>query len=392
MSQYNIQNVNDDISGILHGKTGNKVTNFFGVCRRAANNLLANINPAETRRYAQITLYDQVNNYAIPMDDLKESAIFDIRPQVNRHRSDNLSSRFSKEFDQKKWDNWFSIEDDHGTKYIRVSKRLNPGAAGIDPLDDMTGWTASGNASNLLLDRIYSITNGNSLRIDLAAAGSSGLLTKSTITTQDLSDWETSSSFFLWVYLPTASTNITGVNLRIGSSATKYWEMAGVIHFGAQTIGWNLFRFDWSGATKTSTPDSSALTYVRIELTYGGTAVLGIRLDQLFSSLPKIWEIGYYSKFLFSNAGTWQDTVTDLSTTINLDVASYPIYINEVALEAVQQVQGKDAQADKDFIYKKLYTGVGDQQSLYASYKENNPNQREKVTQTTYTNLRFKRK
>lgn len=395
MSAYSIQNVSDDLSGILHGKTGKRITNFFGVCRRAASNLITHIDPDETRMYAPITLYDGVDDYALPMNDLKEKAIFDVRPQIRRRRRDNLSLRFSKEFDQKKWDNWFTIEDADGTKWIRVSKRLDPAKSSVDPMDGSTTWTLSGGATNLVVDNLYSVSDsGSSLRIDLSGS-SPGFLTNVsdafTVAASTLSDWVSAASFFLWVYQPKSATDITTVKLRIGSDANNYYEMTGVIHFGSQQQGWNLFRFDWVNATKVGNPNSTSLSYARVELDYP-TPVLGVRLNNLFASLPKIWEIGYYSKFLFNNAGTWQDTVADYSTTINLDTASYNLYLYEVALEASQQVMGKDALADRKAIYDKLYTGVGDVPSLYQSYMNNNPAQREKTTQTYYTGLRYKRK
>lgn len=382
---YTIQQAQDDLSGIVHGKTVNKITNINSTARRAANNLLAMIDPDETRKIAQITLYDGVTEYNAPTG-LKGKKIIDFRPQVNRAQSDNLGNRLSKDFDMQEWGDWFTVMDDGGTKYLRVKAPLTPAASSVDPMDDDTSWTASGDASALTVDDLYSVSNGDSLKFTLAAAGASAILTNSAIVTSDLSDWESVASFFLWVYLPTA-TAITSVTLRFGTSATKYWEATGAIHQGSQRIGWNLFRFDWATATKTvapNTPNSAAITYVRLAFAYGGTAAV-IRVDKLFASLPKIWDVEYYSKFLFSDAGTWQETVTDTSTTINLDTASYNLFLYEFALAGLQQIQGKDAAADRTYFYKELH-GDAQKQGLYKRYKTDNPSQAEKPTQTYYRN------
>lgn len=389
---FSIQNAKDELAGIIHGKTVNKVTNPDGAARRAAANILSQIDPDETRRYAQITLYDGVTDYDLPMTDLKEKRVFDVRPQTDRHRSDNLGSRMSKEFDLKKWDNWFTIEDDTGTKYIRVSKRLRPGAASIDDMDSATGWAGSGGASAPAVDTIYSYDGGSSLKFNLAAAGTPGYLTKSTILTRDMSDWGSSFALFLPVYLPNAATDVTAVKIRIGSSAGAYLEKTGVVHFGAQRQGWNLLRFDLSSAAVTGAPNYAALTYVRIELDYPAPGVTGVRVDRLFASLPRIWEIGYYSKFLFLNGTTWQDTVEDDDTSLNLDTTSFNIFMYEFALEALQQISGKDAAYDRVTCREKLFGDGQNLRGLYAEYRKNNPSQAQKVTQTTYTNLRFRRK
>lgn len=380
---YTYQQAQDSLSGIVHGKTVNKITNINSVAQRAAQNLLAMIDPDETRKISQITLYDDVTDYDAPTG-LKEKRVIDIRPQVNRNPSDNLGNRLSKDFDMKKWGSWFTVMDDGGTKYLRVKPIITPEANSIDPMDDDTHWTASGDASSLAVDDLYSVSNGSSLKFTLASSGSSGILTNSTISTVDLSDWENISAFFLWVYLPT-STAITSVTLRIGTSATKYWEMTGSIHQGSQRAGWNLFRFDWSTATKTSTPSSSVLTYVRLAFAYGGTMAV-VRVDKLFTSLPKIWDIEYYSKFIFSNSGTWAETPNGVTATINLDTASYNLFTYEFALAALQQIQGKDAIADRAYFYKELH-GDAQKEGLYALYKKNNPSQAEKPTQTYYNNF-----
>ena len=138
---YTIKQANDDLSGILHGKSINKITNPFSAARRAANNLLATIDPDETRQIGQITLYDRVIDYAA-FADLKEKRVIDIRPQFSTTRdrsgADNLGNRMSKDFDmRRRWGSWFTVMDNNGLKYFRVKANLTPSAVVLDSLDQL---------------------------------------------------------------------------------------------------------------------------------------------------------------------------------------------------------------------------------------------------------------
>lgn len=405
---YTIQKAFDNLAGMAHGRSINKITNPFSVAERAADALLGRIDPEDTKRYTQIVLYDQVTDYALPMTDLKEKAIFDIRPQVNRHQRDNLGSRMSKDFDMKKGDDdwgafgsFFSIEDDTGERYIRILKKLNPGASAIDSLDDSTQWLASGGANSLVDDTVYAVDeSGTSLRFNLSSNGSPGYLTSTRIVTGDQTDFALVASFFLWVYLPNSAADITTVKLRIGSDANNYWELDNaVIQQGTQQRGWNLFRFDWSGSTIIGNPNPAAITYCRIELDYpANTTVNGVRVNKLFASLPRVWDIGYYSDSLFNiGVSTWQNTVDDVSNGINVSITTWPLYLNELGKAAAQQLQGKDAEADINHFENELNGNprTPDKLGLYDKYESRNPDQREKVTQTWYGRngrLGYKRK
>src|SRR3974390_2047392 len=114
---FTLQNAFDDLAGMAHGRSTRKITNPFGVAKRAANAVMSKIDLDSTKRYASLVLYDDVTDYGLPMTDLKDKAIFDIRPQVQRKQRDNLGSRMSKDFDLKAgqtagaWGSHFSVEE-----------------------------------------------------------------------------------------------------------------------------------------------------------------------------------------------------------------------------------------------------------------------------------------
>lgn len=408
MSSYSVQNSFDDLAGIVHSTSIDQVNNPLGAATRAARTVLAMCDPDETRRFANIILYDQVSDYNLPMTDLKEKSIFDIRPQVNRRQRDNLGSRMSKDFDMKKgaydqgtWGSWFSIENDTGVEYIRINKRFNPGAMVLDDVDNYLVWKASGGAYGLADDSLYSVDeSGTSLLLNLEAGPvSPGIITNSTIVAQDYTMFNGIASFFLWVYMPATSTDVSGVTLQWGSSPANYWSQTGVLHFGQPQQGWNLFRFDWPTATQNGTVVPSAITYAQIQLAYTNAAgILGIRVNKLFASLPRIWKIGYYSNCLFRNAETaaWQDQALETSDLINLNATSYNLYLWELAKIALSQTVGADDE-EVDKVENTLYGDPSKPKDmgLYAKYEKRNPSQAEKLTQTYYGRggrLAYKRK
>lgn len=396
---YTIQQAKDDLAGIVHGKTVNKITNIFSAATRAGRNLLAMVDPDETRQIAQLTLYDRVTDVAAPAD-LKEKRIIDIRPQFSttrdRSTADNLSNRMSKDFDmRRRWGSWFTVMDVNGLKYLRVKASLTPSALGLDTLDTINGWTADGTgAQNLALESI--VYDQGAFQFDMAAGQSTGYIQSTTIASVDLTTAVNKSAGFLELYIPTAAAlaAIVSIDLRWGNdTTTKYYNRTiTTAHLGALRVGKNTLRFDWNGATKTGAVDPATIDSARITINTNGSAISALIVSNLFFSIARIWEIEYYSKNLFQDKnGVWKSDTDDDEDVINLDVASYNIFLLEFALAGLQQIQGKDAAADRSFVEDQLYgNSAKNIIGAYPLYKENNPSQKEKVTQSYYNNFGFR--
>jgi len=150
-----IATIKDELEGMMHGTSLNKVQNLNGVFNRAARFLLADVDVDETIRVQQITnaLYDSINDYVLA-DDLKEDAIIDIRPQVDRTKGDIFVQHGTAEFDQYKADGSFAIKHNSGVKTLRASKALTTGIVlnGCDSLTDNGTWAATADAQNLAVD------------------------------------------------------------------------------------------------------------------------------------------------------------------------------------------------------------------------------------------------
>jgi len=148
--------------------------------------------------------------------------------------------------------------------------------------DDQGDWSNSGfSAKSENTDSDYCRTIDKSIKCDWTSTGTATLTNTQTI--GDLSDATGESSgtpskgtIGLHAYLP-ASSEISDVKLRIGSSASDYIECNAYYltdpDFGLEAKlstndGWNYLRFDLDNPDSTSgTPDWTDVDYMRLEIT-----------------------------------------------------------------------------------------------------------------------------
>src|SRR5574343_662091 len=355
---YAVSDLKSELTGVLHGTNLNQVEGLDVLINRAARKLVNDVDPIETVRITQITpaIFDQVYDYQCPAD-LKDDRIIDIRPQVNRTVRDRFFQEYNEEFDLTKYNVYqkpiFTVQHNTGVKSLRIAKNLLSGLL-VNAMNNLTengAWAVGGNASNLSVDNVNYVYGGGSLECDLAAAGSAGYFEVTNQSAVDISRDEDQGSEFLWVYLPDASA-VTSVNYRWGSSSTAYWHKTVTEAQDATAFqdGWNLLRFDWASATQVGSPDATAVDYLRVTCNYDGTAMSGFRINQAMSQLGTIYQIEYYSKYLFrTSGGTWQETVTADTNLINLDTSSYNLLFDLVAYFCAQQIQATDGVFDAKY-------------------------------------------
>lgn len=347
-----ILQLKSELAGILHDTDVDKVHNMSGVFNRAARECLADVDFFETKRTQQVTtpIYDKVYNYSTPAD-LKLNKVIDLRPQVNREVSDNVDQTYSEQFDLRKSKNEFTIEYINSVKTLRFSKSITPAQKALSAVNNTTGWSVGNDATNLTKDTLYYISGGASLNFDLSGATTDGYIENSTLTAVDLSDDEDIASLFMYVYFPDSSI-ITSVNLRWGSASDAYWNRTVTAPHDRTSFqnGWNLLRFDWNGATEVGAADASAIDYVRVTINYDGTADTDIRVDNIVSNRGKIFEMVYYSDYLFQNSsGTLQEETSSDDDTVILEAASMNVYLHKVAEMAAQQVQQQGGSIDVQY-------------------------------------------
>jgi hypothetical protein len=340
-----------ELEGLLHGTSLNQITNIIGLENRAARQLLLDLDPQETKRTVEFVnpIFNSVFDYPIA-DDVKGNKLIDIFPQVQRIPQDIWTQAYNQAFDVAKqnifsFQNMFTMNFNTGIKTIKLNcPFLNPPIIinQIEAIATNGTWAVGGTASSLAVNNTNFAQGSGSLQFNVTSGAA--YLENTTMTSIDLSEVENQSSIFTWVYIPTGSS-LTSVNLRFGSSSANYWSLTVTQNQQGTAFvnGWNLCQFTWSSMSSTGTPDSSAIDYARITLNVTGT-MTGCLINGLDSILGTILNYSYYSKYLFrdSTTGAFQETVTDTSNLINLDTESYNLYVNLVALYAVQQQQGMD--------------------------------------------------
>ena len=366
---FTISDLETRLESKMHAVNIDQVNDIFGLIYEAAGNVLGAIDPRETQRKASITnaLYDQVYDYIAPTD-LKADCIIDIRPQTPRNTSDALNQSSTRDFDRQK--SGFTVEDNSGVRTVRISPiGLRVGST-LNECESATAngtWAATSNATTLVTDTFNKITGGASLRFDLSASGTTGYIENSTMTAVDLSAIKNAGALFVWVYIPSI-TIITAVELRWGSSSANYYSVSvtATQDNTAFVVGWNLLRFDWNGLTPTGTPVDTAINYLRVTLTYNGTAVTSCRVDSIVARAGTIYEMLYYSKYLFrTTAGVWIEKPTLGTDIVNLDIDGLNLLVYEIAELVAFELQKRDSSFDVQYWTKK-------KADTWADYKRRN--------------------
>lgn len=377
MSLKTVSDLKDSVSGILSGTNLNNVTNLYGALERAARGLITKVDVPEAGGTYPVTLYNGVFDYAAP-STIFGASLLDFRPQGNGRGANDYAYRSGIErFDRlkKQQANGYNVtfEFDNGTPIMRVASPKPTSRIVLDGINSTTGWTVGGSGSSLALDQITYYDNNASLRLNLTGA-SSGYLEKS-ITSQDLTSYQSVGVVFIPIWTPSSSL-LTSVTLRLGSSATDYYSVAATTGFigSFKANGWTLLAFDLSQASTTGSPTITAMDYARITIAHTGT-LTNFRIGGFWISLPSPHEIVYQSAAIFLPSGqtTPLQTISEDSDTLILQDNSYLIYEFEAAKEiAIQLNQDKKVLE----INRTLFGVPGtDNKGLYGPYSADNPSQ-----------------
>lgn len=385
---YTIDNLKNDLERKLHGTTLDKLNDPDGIINEAARNVLTKIDPPETIRVENITngVFDDVTKYMIP-SDLKGDRIVSIRPQNESKSQYDQRNVYEKEFRVHPRSHHFRVEHDDGERFLRLRESGEISAvihamAGIT--DDGT-WVASGDASGLSADQYNFHYGGASLSFDLAAAGSSGVMTNSSFTAIDLSDYEDDGAVMVRVFLPDGS-DFTSLTLNIGNDSSNYETIvATTAHDGtAFRDGWQWVRFQFSDATTTGTVLYSAIDYAVWTFAYNGNVQTSVRMNQMVAVLGTLFEIEYYSAFLFqdSTTGAWKETTDSTgSDIINASAGLYQLLLYETADLAAQEIAGEDSSFDRAYFEAR-------RKEAWRDYTKNNKSEAKPKTARYYRQLR----
>lgn len=383
MAYKTVANLRDSVSGILQGLNLNNVTNLYTALERTARQTCVKLKIPEATLRGALTLYDGVIDYLAPTD-MFASAIIDIRPQgQDRSVSEDVSKQPLEQFDREKGyvplGVKTTVEYNKGTGLLRVVAGRPMPRIELDPMTDTTGWTAAGTASGLATDQTVYWQAPQSLRFNVTAGV--GTLIKAT-PSQDFTSYRGVGVGFLAFRTPSA-TNLTSIELRIGSDASNYYSVIVTTGFikAFTALDWMLASFDLSVATQTGTPVITAMDYTELLVTASGT-LTNFYVGDLWLALPSPYTVIYQTSAIFlpTSGTTPINTITNNNDTVLLNDSAYAIYELECAIEIAQQQGGTLASGVIGILDQKLngirgYRGILVQAGLLDSYRADNPSQ-----------------
>jgi len=356
---YSVLDLKQDLSSVGHGLNLDKVSSVDALIKRAANEILSEVDFFELVQEQQVanSIYDSIYDYPISAD-IKMDSLIDIYPQVNRLLSDKGARRYTEEFDRKKslLSNLVSIEYRNGVKVLRFSKQYTQPAQQPVTVGDFSSltrngtWTLGGDAQNLSVDTVNYVSGTSSLRFDLSGAGTTWFVQASDISPTNISQ-RIDGSLFNWTWFPDA-TKHTSVVIRVGSSVTDYYEQTVTQqYFGAFVDGWNQLQEVLLDGTVAGTPDLENITYVRVGGVYNGDLIEGMRLDSLTSLLGTKYLVKFYGNKMFKDVttGVLSDTITNDSNIIPLENVSINGLFYKCADFMAQQVQDQGGSIDIEY-------------------------------------------
>ena len=369
---FSITDARSELAAMLHGTTLDQVENVNGIFNRAARQLLLDIDPAETKRFAPLAtpVFYNVFNYALP-DDLKGNKIVDIIPPSSNNVRDKFTQGYNQAFDMFKKNNVnnFTIINNSGKKFIRIAYANQAQNTLINACNSLTSngtFTANLFATNLQENNLITDNGQSMLSYDQSAGV--GVIQTSNQQAVDLSTHYNNGVFFLDFYQP--ATTLYQITIRVGSANNKYYEGIATTQYDGTPFvaGMNTIGIEWKDMTSSNSPDKTKITHIAV-FSYANAATYQFAVGQLYNNLGFLFNVEYYSKYLFSNAsnGVWQEKVLTDDDLINLDTDSYNLFLYQAAFLCVQQALGQDAGYDTNIFLDKYNQGLSRYKRMYKS-------------------------
>lgn len=388
---YTITQLLSAVRPKLGGSSSSDIADFNTTVWLSALRMMGKIDVQGTKRSATLSspIYDAITRYPLPSDFRLAT---DLYPQTTREGnpgSSNFSPTFSREFSLRQALPGMAIDMIDTIPVLDARREPSGNVITLDDFDATTGWAVAGDGSGIYSETLNIISGNAALGFNLSGATGSATLTKSTLTSQDLSTWRVRDSVFCWLYMPSVMTTVA---IKRGSSAANYYSKSVTTQQdgSAFVAGWNLLRFDMSGATQTGTANLAATTYVQFTFTYAiGTVMTGVIIDSMTDQLGDYYKMDYYSKYIFRDPTTniWMEQAVDGNTLINVDVDAFPILTFEVLSDLITELEkkgGRGSAAQEGYNHYASILGEVGKGGLYDNYARKYPSERIAAQQTSY--------
>lgn len=388
MPNYTQTNLRDAIWDPLMDDSISSILTVQNIMNESVREVVGELDLRSTKRVlaTPINLFDDDFDYFCPTD-MKGIKIVDIVPQTPRSNRMQWNLVSVEEFDRRKYFEKLLVafRDESFLRKTRIS--APKGTVFYDITIDSLDTIASGSgnfavvsdATNLRADNLNFIEGAGCLMFDIGA-GATGIagIKNTALSVFDLTNYITQGSIFIWAYFPSI-TNITNIELRIGTSTTAYYGKTVTTDLASNAFatGWNLLKFDLGTSTTTGSPTVTNCTYIEIRVNSSPaiTSVTNWRFDMVKAQVGRYYQMVYYSKYGWqTSGGTWIENSTTSTDLLNVDTEEFDLMKLKGQYKAARWIRDWD-------VYKVI---LAEYQDKMKSYRMSYPSEAMMLTQTHY--------
>ena len=353
---------------VIGDTTTNSVTQAdrFAAIRLACQELITDFGFEQSQTTYDLNFYDSIEKYKLTSDipnfleptDVRTKKAKDNNTPFTRKDPRELAVEYANDDSEIS----FAIERQDTNTYMFVNKLSKYPLVDLHDCDTLANngtWTADTSASdatNVELDEVEFNEGVGSISFDAdvsQSANNRATIYNEDMSSVDLSDYNNISSIIFDIYLP-ATTNFSSVTAYWGSSSTAYWSGTATTDFNSNAFvaGWNTLKIDWSSASMTSTPDDTAIDYLRFDYNYaaGYSDTVGLRLDNVRIVRPEVLTLFYQGAHVGKTTGGTKLYAFTATDDVPFYSGQYDYFDNAVsfrAAEALYVQMGQDNRAEK---------------------------------------------
>lgn len=324
------------------------LSNVQQTLNASVREVLSEIRIRSTRRKVLLVpnMLNGVFEYVCP-SDLQASDIIDIPAQAKRYDGE-FTLVPSEQFARRPRKGDIAIDDFNGIRVLRIDSNTPDSSVTIDPLgveDSGSGniWNAFGGADDVATDSDQYVVGSSSVSFDIDAtiATTAGLY-KDALPTTDLSEFILHNALFVSYARLTSATNVTNLKLRLGSSASDYYEFTVTARLDGTAFsdGQNPIAFNALSPTTAGAPDAADITYVALFMTKttGKVSENGYAFNLLQARKGQYADVKYYSNCGWqTSAGAYIANSTSATDILVAEQDEFDLFAKRAIMKATQE-------------------------------------------------------
>lgn len=317
-----------------------------------------------TEKETTINYYRGLRDYSLPSNYLEMIGLYE---QVNFLDPFTRVSpiEFERAMNQSAYENILADEFSDRTSVLKInfynSKSDSKTIISNDSYNGNGTYVATGTASDVKTDNKIYFTNSGSVKFTVIGSGTA-ILTNTTLTSLDLSDYNKKYLLKLPIYIQDASL-LTSVNVKLGNDAGNYHSFTATSQWNGKSFvnGLNTIGIELNTSNDAGTVVDTTFDYLQLNLTHTGT--LGaVYLGEFEAITPDPLKFVYYSNAMAYDysALTWYNTfqnVDDANNDYGAWSGKYDWFSNILETGAVAMVLDEMQEYERSKMYWNRYNG-----------------------------------